>query len=105
MPLRAAKHRRKLQQMAGEESPEARAAAVRALGASGDMENVPTLIFALTDPDAQIVLEARDGLRRISRKFSGFGLPDEPTPVQRDEAVKKWKAWYRTIRPDAEFEE
>jgi hypothetical protein len=40
----------------------------------------------------------------VSRKFDGFDLPDRPTPRQAAVAAEKWKAWYRTIRPDAVFE-
>ena len=101
----AAKHRRKLQDLAADESPEARIAAVRALAATGDLDNVPTLIYALGDPEPAVMQQARDGLRRTSRKFDGFGLPDNPTQIRRDEVIEKWKAWYRSIRPNAEFED
>jgi hypothetical protein len=101
----AAKHRQKLQELAGNRSPEARIAAVRALAASGDLDNVPTLIYALGDPEPAVMLQARDGLRRISRKFDGFGLPDHPSQIRRNEVIEKWKAWYRSIRPDAELED
>ena len=101
----AAKHRRTLQELAADESPEARIAAVRALGAGGDLDNVPTLIYAMGDPEPAVVRQARDGLRRISRKFDGFGLPDDFNQVRRNEVIEKWKAWYRSVRPDAEFED
>ena len=62
---------------------------------------MPTLIYALTDPDPKIVLEARDGLQFVSRRFDGFGPPNHFTEDQRFEAVDAWKRWYRTLRPDA----
>ena len=99
------KHAKKLEQLVGGSSPEARLAAVRALAKTRNVDHVPTLIYALTDPDSGVVLEARDGLRRISRKFDGFGLSDHFTDGELRETIEKWKAWYLAIRPDAEFEE
>ncbi|MFH1267142.1 MAG: HEAT repeat domain-containing protein [Planctomycetota bacterium] len=100
-----AKHLKMLQELAGDASAEARLAAVRALGKQRNLDHVPTLIYALTDPDPVVVREARNGLRRISRKFRGFGLPDEPTELERHAAKRNWQAWYRAIRPDAELED
>ncbi len=80
-----------------------RIVAARTLGRQGSLDNVPVLIYALTDPDKQVMRTAREGLRLISRKFTGFGLPDEPTPSQLNAAVTAWKEWYRSIRPDAVF--
>jgi len=100
-----AKHLKMLKELAGAASAEARLAAVRALGKQRNLDYVPTLIYALTDPDPVIVREARNGLRRISRKFRGFGLPDEPTELERHAAKRNWQAWYRAIRPDAELED
>ena len=66
------------------------------------LDYVPTLIYALTDPDRRVVREARDGLRFVSRRFKGFGLDDNfDDDRQRDQAVDRWKTWYRTVRPDA----
>ncbi|MFH1918686.1 MAG: HEAT repeat domain-containing protein [Planctomycetota bacterium] len=100
-----AKHLKMLKELAGDASAEARLAAVRALGKQRNLDHVPTLIYALTDPDPVVVREARNGLRRISRKFRGFGLPDEPTELERHAAKRNWQAWYRAIRPDAELED
>ncbi|MHB1037182.1 MAG: hypothetical protein ACYC0Y_21395 [Pirellulales bacterium] len=99
------KHAGRLRQLAGGTSPQARLAAVRALGRGGDLDEVPTLIAALSDANAEVAREARDSLRRISRKFSEIGPPDEPTEEERRKAIDQWKAWYRSIRPDADFEE
>ena len=92
---------RRLQQLVRGGEPEARLLAVRALGRSGNLNYVPSLLYGLTDPDRRVVLEARDGLRFISRKFDGFGLPDNFTEQQRHEAVDAWKKWYRSLRPTA----
>jgi hypothetical protein len=95
---------RRLQQLLRGGEPEARLLAVRALGRSGNLNYVPSLLYALTDPDRRIVLEARDGLRFISRRFDGFGPPDNFTEQQRYEAVDAWKKWYKSLRPTAILE-
>jgi len=80
-------------------------AAVRALAKTRNFDNVPTLIYALTDPDRQVMCEARDALRRLSRRPGGFGLPDRPSESGRLAAIKAWKQWYLAVRPDAEFQQ
>jgi hypothetical protein len=92
---------RRLQQVVKSGKAEARLLAVRALGKLRSLDYAPTLIFALTDPDKRVVREARDGLRSVSRNFEGFGPPDNFEEEQRAQAVQRWKAWYRTVRPDA----
>ena len=81
-----------------------RMTAVKILSSSRELDNVPSLVYALSDPDLRIVRVARDGLRFISRKFGGFGLPDEPSREEREEAIEAWKKWYLTIRPEALFQ-
>jgi hypothetical protein len=76
---------------------------VRVLAESGDLEQVPILIGKLSDADLTVVREANDGLRRLSRKLSGFELAEHPSPAQRQTLVENWKAWYRAIDPNAEF--
>lgn len=97
-------HAEKLRRLAADESVMARIAAVRALGKTGRLDNVPTLIYALSDANLEVAREARDALRRISRKPAGFGLPDRPAEADRREAIRQWKAWYLAVRPDAEFD-
>jgi hypothetical protein len=82
---------------------ESRLLAVRALGRVRELDNVPVLIYALSDPDMRVVCEADKGLRFISRKLDGVGLPDEPKPEQARAAMAAWKAWFQSIRPNAEF--
>ena len=98
------KYAKILRRMADDPSPEARLAAVRALSKDPNLDHVPTLIYALTDHPV-VMREARDGLRRVSRKFRGFGLSDNPTKAELYAAIQQWKAWYRAIRPDAKFED
>ena len=96
-----AKSARRLEQLVRGGEPPVRLLAVRALGRSGKMDYVPSLLYALTDPDRRIVLEARDGLRFIARRFDNAGPPDEFTEQQRFDAIDAWKKWYLSLRPDA----
>lgn len=91
----------RLRQLVRAGSPSARLIATRTLGRTGRLDEAPTLIYAMTDPDERVVLAARDGLRFISRRFVGFGLKDRFTDRERYGAIDKWKGWYLSIRPDA----
>jgi hypothetical protein len=99
-----AAHGEKLRHLTREQDMEARLAAVVALGKIRNLDNVPALIYALTDPDRDVVIEARKSLERISRNPTGYGPIDDYTEEQRRAAVEKWKAWYRSIRPDADVD-
>ncbi|NQT15738.1 MAG: hypothetical protein HQ582_23475, partial [Planctomycetes bacterium] len=44
-------------------------------------------------------------LRRISRRFQGFGLSNNPDELELHAVIRKWQAWYLAIRPDAELED
>jgi len=92
---------RRLQQMVRSSSAESRLLAVRTLGRLRDLDHVPTLLYAMTDPDNRVVRAARDALRLVSRQFGGFSLEDNFTDRQRYDALENWKQWYRKIRPDA----
>ena len=80
---------------------QAQVRAIEALADIGDLPSVPTLIDALRDDNLTVTLAARDGLRRISRRFGGFGLADRPDRAQIAQAAEQWNAWYRSIAPDA----
>lgn len=95
---------RRLKRLVRAKSHKARKVAVQALARTGEMSVVPTLVFALTDPDVQVAKEARDGLRLISRRFNGFAMADQATLEERQQAAQQWKAWYTRIRPDVRFE-
>lgn len=87
----------------GSQSWQARRVAARLLGKSDQQRVVPSLIYALSDDDVYVRRYARDGLRFISRKFDGFGMPDEPTNDQLRDAQRNWRNWYRTIDPTHVF--
>lgn len=84
-------------------SYQARMLAARTLGRQGTLDNVPFLIYALTDGDPRVVREAQFGLRLISRKFDGVALAEQPGRGEVDAAVRQWKTWYLSVRPDAVF--
>jgi hypothetical protein len=96
-----AKSIRKLEQVARTGPWQARIVAVKALSRTGDLDRVPTLLYALTDPQPEVVLAARDGLRFLSRRFDDFGPPNGFTREQQYDALNKWKLWYKSVRPDA----
>ncbi|NLF68981.1 MAG: hypothetical protein GX575_07980 [Candidatus Anammoximicrobium sp.] len=93
----------RLRALVTNENFEARLAAVRTLAKSRDLDNVPALIYALSDPNWMVVEAARDGLCFISRKFQGYGPPPNATPEQKQAAQIKWKQWYLAIRPDGQL--
>ncbi|WP_259636168.1 hypothetical protein [Stieleria sedimenti] len=87
----------------GSRSWQARRVSAKVLGASDELRVAPALIFALSDPDQIVRAYARDGLRFISRKFEGFGMPDEPTNAEVRTAQRKWREWYKSVQPDHVF--
>ncbi len=92
---------RRLQQLVKSGTPAVRILAVRALSKLRSLDYVPSLLYAMTDPDRRVVREARDGLRFVSRRFEGYGLSDNFSENERYSALDKWKSWYRRIRPGA----
>lgn len=113
-----------LRSMVGARNYYRRLIAVRFLAGEQDMDNVPGLIFAVTDPDLRIAFEAHQGLRLISRKIDSMKLSEEtianarrdpdilatkaPETISRMRSEfkameKKWSKWFLRIRPDAEL--
>lgn len=87
----------------GSKSWQARRVAARLIAQSDELRVVPTLIFALSDPDPMVPRYARDGLRFLSRKFDGYELPDKPSPNEVSQAQRKWRQWYLTVDPEFIF--
>ncbi len=83
------------------ENWKARLIAIRFIGRQRSLDNVPALIFALTDPDPLVVHEANRGMMFVSRKTEGPALSREPTRGERKRAVEDWTAWYKRVKPDA----
>jgi hypothetical protein len=84
-------------------APSARVVAARALGRSGDLDRAPALLYAMTDPDRRVVLEADSAMRYLARRTQG-GLPPDFTDEQRYAALEAWKRWYGGVRPEAVLE-
>ncbi|GIW92112.1 MAG: hypothetical protein KatS3mg110_0153 [Pirellulaceae bacterium] len=81
----------------------ARLAAVRSLANTRDLEQAPVLIYALSDPDWRVAREARDGLRLLTGRIAGFGMPDRPTRLQQRQEQLAWRDYIKSIRPDLEI--
>ncbi len=89
----------KLLKLATVKNDEVRRTAMWALGRSQDITVVPTLIQALSDPNLDTMVEARNALRFLSKRIDGYGLPNQPTDKERQQAIARWKEWYLTVRP------
>lgn len=87
----------------GSDSHKARQVAVRLLAQSDSLDAVPSLIYALTDPDFTTRRFARDGLRFTSRRLTGFGMPLDADKNEVRKAVKNWQDWYNRIDPGYVF--
>jgi hypothetical protein len=83
---------------------ENRLEAVRLLGKVRKLDNVPVLIYALSDPVVEVARAANEALLRISRSPSLVRFPENPGDAERRGVIEKWKAWYQTVRPGAEGE-
>jgi hypothetical protein len=84
-----------------------RRVAARLLSQADDLDFVPAMIYALTDPDLQTSKFAEDGLRLVSRRFdlvAPEGPTKEATIAARRAAAENWKKWYQSLRPDYIFE-
>jgi Squalene-hopene cyclase C-terminal domain len=93
----------KLKNMVSAGSWETRIVAVRTLGQARDLDFVPSLLYAMTDPDPRVVVEADKALRFLSRRFKGVGLEGELNRPMINKARQDWREWYLSIRPDAEL--
>jgi hypothetical protein len=103
-PADRAEHLAKLRSLAMTGTGDARLAAAKILGQLRDLDSGATLIAALADPDWRVVLAADESLRLIGRSIAPSSLGEKPDDKARAAATTKWKQWYVTIRPDAQFE-
>ena len=81
-------------------SPGVRLAAVDALRKSGDMQFVPALIYALSDPDPAIAAAAQTALLTVSRNLKGESLPsskDRDYETKRQRIIVQWEKWYEGL--------
>jgi len=105
----------KLLKLVKDPRPDVRRIALWALARTADFEDVSTVMKLLDDPNIDVVIEAHNALRWISRNPRGIGMPNSPlaglseeaTEEQRNQAFKKWhnevrkrwKTWYLKVRP------
>lgn len=105
----------RLVQFAEADAAELRKTAAWALGRSERKEALKYLVNMLSDPDAGVVIEARNALCWISRKPSGFNHTDNPwagvaanaDEQRRIDAFEQWRKnvkndwekWYYKTRP------
>jgi hypothetical protein len=79
---------------------------VKLLARTRDLDQVPVLLEALKDPDAEVFVAANEGLRFISRKFVlpafGNGAADD---AAHKAAISFWTNWYKSLNTDVELEE
>ena len=83
--------------------PGPRWAGVNFLANRRDIENVPALIYAVSDPNFEIAMKAHNGLRFISRKIDSISLPKDPKKEDFMAAKKQWEDWYLSIRPNGQL--
>jgi hypothetical protein len=83
----------------------ARALAAKILGRGDDLDYVPDLIYALSDPDPNVPLVAENSLGILSRQMTNSVLPKDRTITADDrvKAERRWQAWYLSVRPDYRF--
>jgi len=102
-PKKRANELVRLRRMVMNGAYQARLTSVKTISRDRELDNIPFLIYALSDPDYRVVKAAQNGLCYISRRVNGFGLKiadERPSQPQYVAAQKKWEAWYLTIRPD-----
>ena len=83
----------------------ARQVAAKMLGRGDSLDVVPSLIYALTDPDPRVPFYAEQSLRLISRQLDTYHLPKKEKISDQDKnrAATQWKKWFLGLRPDYVF--
>jgi hypothetical protein len=103
-PADRGEHLARLRTLAASGVGDARLTAVKVMGQLRDLDSSETLIRALDDSDWRVVLAADESLRLIGRSVTPSPLGEKPEEQARAAATEKWKQWYVTIRPDAQFD-
>ncbi len=101
--LRTAQIARLERVVRGSQSWQARRVAARLLGTSDQLNVVPSLIHALSDPDKPTRTYARDGLAFISRRFEGAPVADTVEPKMVRASQQEWVRWYSSLFPNYVF--
>ncbi len=93
----------RLSRLLRSEDYKSRRIAAKLLGRCEDINQVPDLIYALTDPDPMVPMIAEESLRLLTRKLTVRHLDAEPKVEQQREATEYWRKWYVSMRPDYVF--
>lgn len=87
-----------------------RRVAARILCRGDNLDMVPHLIYALSDPDGATNINAENSLRVLSRQMNTYKIPQKleqdklEFPMQvRIAAQEYWKKWFLSVRPDFIF--
>jgi hypothetical protein len=99
-----ASHVAEFQKLVKGQNAEVRKTAIEGLALNRNLDNVPILIYALTDPDPIVLEKAREALMKIARRFEPVPIRSATPQAARAEEIAWWKEWYLNIRPDAVFE-
>jgi 5-hydroxyisourate hydrolase-like protein (transthyretin family) len=102
-PAKRANELVRLRRMVMNGAYQARLTAVKTISLDRNIDNIPVLIYALSDPDYRVVRAAEIGLRYISRRVRGFGLTVGEEALSESQlrvARGNWEDWYRSFRPD-----
>ncbi len=102
-PAQRAQYLQRLRVLVNDEDFDKRYVAVRYLGSVRELDNVPALIYAMTDPAPDIVVAAHNGLRFISRKIDSIQLPAGANRENCKGIKEQWEKWYLSVRPGADL--
>lgn len=95
-----AQHAARLRTLVSDRSYRKRLLAVRTMGRMRDIENIPALIYSLSDPDWRVVLAANDALCHMARQFDSHKLPrDKADRGAAEQLARKWRKWYESLMP------
>ncbi|MEW6744138.1 MAG: HEAT repeat domain-containing protein [Planctomycetota bacterium] len=87
-----------LQDALEDREPLVRYEAARSLLYQGDWTGIPALIEGLRSSNPSIRLQCHDALR--AETLQDFGYPVEGDETRREEAAKKWEAWWRALEEE-----
>lgn len=82
------------------EHHQARLIAVKFLSKHRSLDNVPAFIYALTDPDPEVVVAAHEALRYVSRKTEVDPFNGSVSTSEVNQARRMWKEWFKKVKPD-----
>lgn len=88
-----------LRRIAGSDNPAAKAAALRVLGSTHDVDHAPLLIAALDDASPEVFRAGVEALRTLSRNLRDVQPGIATDPESRKAQVDYWTRWLEDIRP------